>query len=80
MAITKVNDWTWFSDQIGGEKFKTKKAALAAEAELNATIYAPIVALPCRGRWSQPDCANTAKSPSWHLCQACTDARKAARS
>lgn len=33
----------------------------------------------CRGKWSACGGKNPAKSESWHLCQACTDVRKAAK-
>jgi len=47
--------------------------------------YVPFVATTpdtgsgkCRGKWSQAGCKNGARSESWHLCDDCTTARKAA--
>lgn len=95
MAVTKVNDWTWTSDLIPDTKFKTKRDAYAAEADLEAappeapalvatktaaaTAARRLDPTKCSGKWSVCDGKNERKSPTWGLCQNCTDARKAAK-
>lgn len=93
MAVTKVNDWTWTSDLIPDTKFKTKRDAYAAEADLeaappaapvltrtaNATAARRLDPTKCSGKWSRCGGKGTRKSASWGLCQDCTDARKSAK-
>lgn len=95
MAVTKVNDWTWISDRIADTKFKTKRDAYAAEADLDAappeapaltssktaaaTAARRLDTVKCSGKWSVCGGANERKSSTWGLCQSCTDARKAAK-
>ena len=92
MAVTKVNDWTWVSDRITDTKFKTKRDAYAAEADLEfappevanpaakqtaaATAARRLDSNQCSGKWSTCGGRGTRKSASWGLCQECTDARK----